>query len=197
MIFLVPSLSLVFALWVFFDSQKHGFSFGRGLLWSILVFVGWIIFLPLYLVVRRKARDFAEPQKTASPSCCVYLFLLPPGLRREAEGLPPLWPKSQNGMNNLETEEALISFKSRTYLLGKQIKARYRENESREGTGIRPGQSLDSGQDRSGLALAKEDIHIKNVEKLILPFSYELEAFLSGEVFTAERLRAFHSSNLR
>ncbi len=68
MIFLVPSLSLIFALWVFFDSQKHGFSFGRGLLWSILVFLGWIISLPLYLMVRKKkGRIFAKDRDKASP----------------------------------------------------------------------------------------------------------------------------------
>ncbi len=88
MIFLLPSLSFVVALWVFFDSQKHGFSFGRGLLWSILVFFFLILFLPLYLVIRNKSkkpRDSGGPAAPSTRRICFYC-------RQPYEGEPELCP---------------------------------------------------------------------------------------------------------
>jgi hypothetical protein len=69
LIYLFHSLSLIVAFWVYFDSQKRGFSFGRGLLWAVLVFFFLIVFLPMYLAIRKK-----------------------PGLRRKSPGeVPPMW----------------------------------------------------------------------------------------------------------
>jgi hypothetical protein len=74
LIFLLPSLSLIVALWVFFDSQKHDFSFGRGLLWAVLVFSVLFIFLPVYLVVRKKPRLRQEDAQETPPvwRTCFY-----------------------------------------------------------------------------------------------------------------------------
>ena len=64
MIFLtiIYLLPLVIALWVFFDSQKHGYTFSQGLLWAIGVFFILIVFLPLYLSYRNKRK-----QRTPAP----------------------------------------------------------------------------------------------------------------------------------
>lgn len=52
--------NFVIALWVYYDSQKHGYSFGKGLLWAIGVFFALFIFLPLYLFARARRRRLAE-----------------------------------------------------------------------------------------------------------------------------------------
>jgi len=73
--YLAPLVSLIVAIWVFYDSQKHGYSVGRGLLWAVGVFLLLIVFLPLYLVARKKREKiFAQAQKeapsfSALPSC--------------------------------------------------------------------------------------------------------------------------------
>ena len=54
MIFLFPLITLAVALWVFFDSQKRGYSIWKGLMWSVLVFMMLIVFLPLYLFTSRR-----------------------------------------------------------------------------------------------------------------------------------------------
>ncbi len=86
MIFLIPSITLLAALWVYFDSQKHGFSFGRGLLWSILVFFFLILFLPLYLVIRKRSR-FQQSREPGPPvrHTCLYC-------RQSYEGEPQVCP---------------------------------------------------------------------------------------------------------
>jgi uncharacterized paraquat-inducible protein A len=74
--FLMPLVSLIVAIWVFYDSQKWGYTVWRGLLWAIGVFLALIIFLPLYLVARKKReRLSAETQKTPPPAplqVCFY-----------------------------------------------------------------------------------------------------------------------------
>ncbi|NWF57664.1 MAG: hypothetical protein HXY45_23025 [Syntrophaceae bacterium] len=64
--YLIP---LIVAMWVFFDSQKHGYTFWQGLLWAIGVFFVLIVFLPLYFFSRRKRRKLAPaPQRPQTPS---------------------------------------------------------------------------------------------------------------------------------
>ena len=67
---------VVVALWVFYDSQKRGYTVWRGLLWATGVFWVMIIFLPLYLVARkRKERLFAQAGQTQEPfskTSCFY-----------------------------------------------------------------------------------------------------------------------------
>ncbi len=59
---------LIVALWVFFDSQKHGYTFWQGLLWAIGVFFLLIVFLPLYFFSRNKRRKLAPlPQRVQTP----------------------------------------------------------------------------------------------------------------------------------
>ncbi len=48
---------LIVAMWVFFDSQKHGYTFARGLLWAIGVCFFPIVFLPLYFFYRNKRKQ--------------------------------------------------------------------------------------------------------------------------------------------
>jgi hypothetical protein len=57
-------------LWVYHDAEKHGMS---GILWALLVFVGHIIALIIYLIMRgekpvRKAE--AGPAPTPAAECC-------------------------------------------------------------------------------------------------------------------------------
>ena len=69
-------LPLIVALWVFFDSQKHGYTFSQGLLWAIGVFFLLIIFLPLYFFYRNKRkRGAAVPAQApilSSSTACFY-----------------------------------------------------------------------------------------------------------------------------
>ncbi|MCX5913334.1 MAG: hypothetical protein NTV04_15545 [Deltaproteobacteria bacterium] len=82
----VPTLA---ALWVFFDSQKRGYSIGKGLLWAIGVFFVMIVFLPLYLAVRNRKQRTASPpssqRDSAPPTPCFYCG-------RPYEGNPKLCP---------------------------------------------------------------------------------------------------------
>jgi hypothetical protein len=75
-IYLMPLLSLIAAVWVFYDSQKWGYSLWRGLLWAVGVSLLLIVFLPLYLVARSKRREiFAREQETKAPpplTSCFY-----------------------------------------------------------------------------------------------------------------------------
>jgi hypothetical protein len=67
---------LIVAMWVFFDSQKHGYTFWQGLLWAIGVFFILIIFLPLYFFSRNKRRKMApvpgQAQAPTSGTPCFY-----------------------------------------------------------------------------------------------------------------------------
>lgn len=67
---------LIAALWVFFDSQKCGYSIGKGLLWAIGVFLVLIVFLPLYLVARsrkkRTASAASSPSDSVPATSCFY-----------------------------------------------------------------------------------------------------------------------------
>ncbi len=82
-------ISLIIAFWVFYDSQKYGYSVPKGLLWAIGVFFALIIFLPLYLFFRNKRRRLAALGKAAqvSPSLtrCFYCG-------RGYEGNPKICP---------------------------------------------------------------------------------------------------------
>jgi len=57
LLYVVP---LIVALWVFFDSQKHGYTFTQGLLWAIGVFFLLIVFLPLYFFYRTKRKQLVK-----------------------------------------------------------------------------------------------------------------------------------------
>lgn len=74
--YLLPFFIMVIALWVFYDSQKRGYSVGRGLLWAVGVFFLLIVFLPFYLVARKKKeRAFArekEARASAPLTSCFY-----------------------------------------------------------------------------------------------------------------------------
>ena len=48
---------LIVAMWVFFDSQKHGYTFWQGLLWAIGVFFLLIVFLPSFFSPRIPMQD--------------------------------------------------------------------------------------------------------------------------------------------
>jgi hypothetical protein len=85
LLFFVP---MVAALWVFFDSQKHGYSIGKGLLWAIGVFFAMIVFLPLYLVARRRKPQMSpspSSRQDSPPTACFYCG-------RPYEGSPKLCP---------------------------------------------------------------------------------------------------------
>jgi uncharacterized paraquat-inducible protein A len=87
--FLMPLVSLIVAIWVFYDSQKWGYTVWRGLLWAMGVFLALIIFLPLYLVARKKReRLTAEAQKTQSPTPLTICFYC----RQGYEGEPDVCP---------------------------------------------------------------------------------------------------------
>ncbi len=70
------AINLVIALWVYYDSQKHGYTFWQGLLWAIGVFLILFIVLPFYLFARNKRRKLAAAARTrmhSSPSTsCFY-----------------------------------------------------------------------------------------------------------------------------
>jgi hypothetical protein len=75
MIYLLPLISLIAALWVFYDSQKRGYSVWRGLFWAVGVSLFLIVFLPLYLVVRnKKERLSAREQETQAPAPLTSCF---------------------------------------------------------------------------------------------------------------------------
>ena len=82
-------ISFAVAMWVFFDSQKRGYTISRGLLWAIGVFSILIIFLPLYLAARKKKeRMQSAAREAAAPpplSLCFYC-------RRGYEGDPTFCP---------------------------------------------------------------------------------------------------------
>jgi hypothetical protein len=73
---LIYLLPLVIALWVFFDSQKYGYTFSQGLLWAIGVFFILIVFLPLYLSYRNKRKrgtaGAARAPISPSSTACFY-----------------------------------------------------------------------------------------------------------------------------
>jgi hypothetical protein len=74
--YLAPFISLIVALWVFYDSQKRGYTIGRGLLWAAGVSLALIVFFPLYLVSRkRKEKLFARERESQGPvplTSCFY-----------------------------------------------------------------------------------------------------------------------------
>lgn len=78
-------LSLIASLWVFFDSQKRGFTIARGLLWAVGVFFLLIVFLPLYLVARKKKEKevrAAKPERSPDHFCfyCRKAYAGQPGV---------------------------------------------------------------------------------------------------------------------
>ncbi len=87
--YFIPLIHLLVALWVFYDSQKRGYTVWRGLLWAIGVFLLLIIFLPLYLVARkRKERLWAQARqipRISSGTSCFYCG-------KSYEGDPPVCP---------------------------------------------------------------------------------------------------------
>lgn len=83
-------ISFAVAMWVFFDSQKRGYTISRGLLWAIGVFFILIVFLPLYLAARKKKeRMQAAAREAPAPpplSLCFYC-------RQGYEGNPTVCPR--------------------------------------------------------------------------------------------------------
>jgi uncharacterized membrane protein len=76
-------VSFAVAMWVFFDSQKRGYTVSRGLLWAAGVFLMLIVFLPLYLAARKKKdRIQAAGREASTPpalSLCFYCRQAYPG----------------------------------------------------------------------------------------------------------------------
>ena len=76
MIYLVPLFNLIVAVWVFYDSQRWGYTIWRGLLWAVAVSLALIIFLPLYILARqRKERELAREREAQAPeplTSCFY-----------------------------------------------------------------------------------------------------------------------------
>jgi len=71
-VFVVP---MIVAMWVYFDSQKHGYTFTQGLFWAIGVFCLLIVFLPLYLFYRNKRKQLAKiPGRTPALSSATPCF---------------------------------------------------------------------------------------------------------------------------
>ena len=85
----VNIIALTLGMWVFYDSQKRGYTVSRGLLWAVGVFFILIIFLPLYLAARKKKERMhaAARQASAPPplSLCFYC-------RQGYEGNPTVCP---------------------------------------------------------------------------------------------------------
>jgi hypothetical protein len=82
-------VSLVVAIWVFYDSQKWGYTVWRGLLWAVGVFFVLIVFLPLYLVARKKKeRIHATAREAPPPSSANLCFYC----RKGYEGSPTVCP---------------------------------------------------------------------------------------------------------
>ena len=74
-IILFHVVPLVVALWVFFDSQKHGYTFAQGLLWAIGVFFILIVFLPLYFFYRNKRKKTVKvPGRAPAPASVTPCF---------------------------------------------------------------------------------------------------------------------------
>jgi type VI protein secretion system component VasK len=86
---LINIISLAVALWVFYDSQKRGYTVSRGLLWAVGVFFVLIVFLPLYLAARKKKERMQAAAREASAlptlSLCFYC-------RQGYEGNPTVCP---------------------------------------------------------------------------------------------------------
>lgn len=69
------AVPLILALWVFFDSQKHGYTFMQGLLWAIGVFFLLIVFLPLYFFYRSKRKQLIKiPGRAPAPASTTTCF---------------------------------------------------------------------------------------------------------------------------
>src|SRR5512135_1944988 len=73
---IILAINLVISLWVYYDSQKHGYTFWQGLLWAVGVFLVLFIVLPFYLFARNKRKKFASAGGIARPSAsftpCFY-----------------------------------------------------------------------------------------------------------------------------
>jgi hypothetical protein len=87
--YFIPLIHLLVALWVFYDSQKMGYTVWRGLLWAIGVFLVLILFLPLYLVARKKRQRLltqaGQTPKFFPKTSCFYCG-------QRYEGDPPICP---------------------------------------------------------------------------------------------------------
>jgi len=88
-VYIFLTINLIIALWVYYDSQKHGYSFGQGLLWAVGVFLVLFIFLPFYLFARNKRRKLAAATgRTQAPSSLTRCFYC----GKEYEGDPKFCP---------------------------------------------------------------------------------------------------------
>lgn len=67
-------INLLVALWVFYDAQKKGFTLWKSLLWAMGVFFLLIIFLPLYLIVRRKKGRWRAEESSIYSSATKICF---------------------------------------------------------------------------------------------------------------------------
>ena len=82
-------ISLAIAMWVFYDSQKRGYTVSRGLLWAVGVFFVLIVFLPLYLAARKKKERMQAAAREASIPSSVNLCFY---CRQGYEGNPTVCP---------------------------------------------------------------------------------------------------------
>jgi uncharacterized membrane protein YvbJ len=88
-VYIFLTINLIIALWVYYDSQKHGYSFWQGLLWAVGVFLVLFIFLPFYLFARNKRRKLAAATgRTQAPSSLTRCFYC----GKEYEGDPKFCP---------------------------------------------------------------------------------------------------------
>ncbi len=71
---LILIINLLVALWVFYDAQKKGFTLWQSFLWAMGVFFLLIIFLPLYLIVRRRKGGWQTKEVPLSSSAMKVCF---------------------------------------------------------------------------------------------------------------------------
>ncbi len=61
-------LNLLITMWVYLDAKKRGHNAPGG--WAFLVFIFLIIFLPLYLMMRKPLPGMAFVMPTGQPTPC-------------------------------------------------------------------------------------------------------------------------------
>lgn len=65
-------VGLIGAIWVYSDANKRYETLGKPFLWALGVFLGLIICLPLYLIVRPKSLSQQRSELLRCPSCSQY-----------------------------------------------------------------------------------------------------------------------------
>ncbi len=67
-------INFLISLWVYYDSQKNGYTVWKGFLWAVGVFFLLFIFLPMYLFSRNKRKKLSFRRNAPSSSLlpCFY-----------------------------------------------------------------------------------------------------------------------------